>query len=232
LARGYLNRPALTAERFIANPFGTGGERLYRTGDLVRWRGEGQLEFVGRVDDQVKIRGFRVEPGEVEAALERLPGVRQAAVTARPDSRANLRLVAHLVGDPVPSAVLSRALGAVLPRHMVPDAFVFADRLPLTSNGKVDRRALPESAPEAEEAASESGREPRSAAEKAVCGLFAEILGMDHVGMDDDFFALGGHSLNAAHLVGRVRTLLGVRIGLQDLFEAPTAAMLAKRCGA
>ncbi|WP_171074417.1 non-ribosomal peptide synthetase [Nonomuraea basaltis] len=230
LARGYLNRPELTRERFVPDPFAADGSRMYRTGDLARWTASGVVEYVGRVDDQVKIRGFRVEPGEVEAALERLPGVRQAAVTARPDPRGSLRLEAHLVGDSVPPVVLSRALGAILPRHMVPDVFVFADRLPLTSNGKVDRQALPVSVPEAEGVEGDSGREPRSGAEKAVCGLFAEILGVDHVRMDDDFFSLGGNSLNAARLVGRVRTLLGARIGLQDLFEAPTVAMLAERC--
>ncbi|MEV0382589.1 amino acid adenylation domain-containing protein [Nonomuraea sp. NPDC050643] len=232
LARGYLNRPKLTAERFVPDPFAADGSRMYRTGDLARWTAAGVVEYVGRVDDQVKIRGFRVEPGEVEAALERLPGVRQAAVVARSGSRGNRRLVAYLVGDPVPPAVLSRALGAILPRHLVPDVFAFADRLPLTSNGKVDRQALPTSVPETEGAEGDPGREPRSGAEKAVRGLFAEILGADQVGMDDDFFSLGGNSLNAARLVGRVRTLLGARIGLQDLFEAPTAAMLAQRCEA
>ncbi|MFG6200614.1 amino acid adenylation domain-containing protein [Nonomuraea sp. JJY05] len=233
LARGYLNRPRLTAERFVADPFAADGSRMYRTGDLARWTTAGVLEYVGRVDDQVKIRGFRVEPGEVEAALERLPEVRQAAVTARPDALGHPRLVAHLVGDTVPHTVLARALGTTLPRHMVPEVFVFTDRLPLTSNGKVDRQALPGSVPGPVPLPAQGGsseREPRSAAEKAVCGLFAEILGVEHVGMDDDFFALGGHSLSAARLVGRIRALLGARIALQDLFEFPTAAMLAKRC--
>ncbi|MGA4837498.1 amino acid adenylation domain-containing protein [Streptomyces sp. G45] len=222
LARGYLGKPGLTAGRFVANPFGAPGTRMYRTGDLVRRRPDGQLEFTGRVDDQVKVRGFRVELGEIEALIAAQPGITGAAVTVRDGSR----LAAYLVGRdgerPDVAAVRDR-LGGVLPEYMVPSAYVVLDRLPLTKNGKLDRRALP--APDLP--APGEGRGPRTAQEKALCELFAETLGLPRVGAEDSFFALGGHSLLAARLVSRARTSLGVDLRIQDVFDAPTVAALA-----
>ncbi|GAA0247628.1 hypothetical protein GCM10010492_54170 [Saccharothrix mutabilis subsp. mutabilis] len=215
LARGYLGRPDLTASRFVADPSGA-GDRLYRTGDLVRWGPRG-LEFAGRADAQVKVRGFRVEPGEVEAALCAHPRVRHAAVVA-----ADGRLVGYVVAEGGVDG-LGAFLAARLPAYLVPSVFVAVDRIPLTPNGKLDRAALP--AP----TGGGSGRRPESEREKALCGLFAEVLDVPEVGVDDDFFALGGHSLSATRLVSRVRAVLGVEIPMRLLFEASTAAALDAR---
>jgi amino acid adenylation domain-containing protein len=230
LARGYLNRPQVTAERFVACPFGAPGERMYRTGDLVRWNGEGELEFVGRTDDQVKVRGFRIELGEIESALTRHDDVGQAVVIVREDRPGDRRLAAYVL--PEPGAVLDpvrlRAFAArTLPAYMVPSAVVPMSAMPTTANGKVDRRALP--APEVQVSA--ASRPPRTAEEEILCALFAEVLGVDGVGVDDNFFELGGHSLLATRLISRIRAAFGTGTDVRTVFEAPTVALLAARMG-
>ncbi|MEU3412796.1 non-ribosomal peptide synthase/polyketide synthase [Streptomyces sp. NPDC006658] len=227
VARGYAGRPGQTAERFVADPFGPAGSRMYRVGDRARWNGSGLLEYGGRADDQVKIRGFRVEPGEIEAALEALDTVAQAAVVVREDRPGDPRLVAYLVAADagVPVGDPRAALAATLPAHLIPSAFTVLDRLPLTGNGKLDRRALP--APDTTTGTTPGGRAPRTPAEKILCALFAEVLDIAEVSIDDDFFRLGGHSLLATQLVNRARNALGAPIRLGDLFEKPTVASLA-----
>ncbi|MCF3122732.1 amino acid adenylation domain-containing protein, partial [Streptomyces arenae] len=228
VARGYENNPAMTAERFVADPHGPSGTRMYRTGDLVRWRADGLMEFAGRVDEQVKLRGFRVELREVEVALTGHPGIGQAVALVREDRPGDKRLVAYVVPDagaPAPDpAALRERLAALLPEFMVPSAFVVLDRLPLTDNTKLDRAALP-----APDHGAEHARPPRTPQEEVLCGLFADALGVPEVGLDDDFFLLGGNSLTAAALVSRVRATLGSALGVQALFTAPTVAALARR---
>ncbi|WP_433337018.1 amino acid adenylation domain-containing protein [Spirillospora sp. CA-294931] len=227
LARGYLRRPALTAERFVADPFGAPGRRMYRTGDLVRWNASGQLEYLGRADHQVKVRGFRIELGEIEEALAGHPDVAHCAVVARPDAAGDTALVAYVVGDADPRS-LRELVARTLPEYMIPAAFVALSELPLTPSGKLDRAALP--APDF--AAAVSGRAPRDAREEILCGIFAEVLGLDRVGVDDDFFALGGDSLKATRVVSRARTALDAELPIRALFEAPSVARLAEHLAA
>ena len=223
LARGYWQRPDLTAERFIRNPIDPVGI-LYRTGDRVRWRSDGQLEFLGRIDQQVKIRGFRVELGEIEAILGQHPGVRQAVTIVREDNPAQLRLVAYVVGEG-DDAVLRDYLRDRLPDYMVPSAFVFLPALPLTSNGKLDRSALP--APTLSSPIEYVGA--RTPVEETVMQIWTELLGVDRISVDDNFFDLGGHSLMATRVISRVRQSLGVELPVRVLFESPTIAKLAQR---
>jgi amino acid adenylation domain-containing protein len=226
LARGYLGRPDLTAERFVPDPFGAPGGRLYRTGDRARWLPDGTLDFLGRLDGQIKLRGFRIEPGEIEAAAVALPGIRQAVVMVQ-----DRRLVAVLVpadGGARDTAAVRTFLRSRLPEHMIPASFVWLDALPLTENGKLDRRALARI-----EAPAEPGQggasAPRSPIEEGLAGIWHEVLGVAAAGPDDDFFELGGHSLLATQVVSRVREAFGVELPLRDLFASPRLGDLAAR---
>jgi amino acid adenylation domain-containing protein len=228
VARGYLGRAELTAERFVDDPFGTPGERLYRTGDLVRWREEGILDFVGRADSQVKIRGYRIELGEIEAALQRIAGIQAGAVLAREDQPGQKRLVAYYVANdaPIDARQLRDQLALALPDFMLPVVYIRLERLPITPNGKLDRRALP--APD--------GRRPEladayvaagNALEQRLCELFAETLGLDQVGRHDHFFELGGNSLLAVRTLARIHAELSTRPSIVAFFAGPTPAALA-----
>jgi amino acid adenylation domain-containing protein len=229
LARGYLGRPGLTAERFVAAPFGEPGTRMYRTGDLVRWNGRGELEFTGRTDDQLKIRGYRVEPAEVEAALEACPGVRRAVVAAQADPGGGKRLVAYLVLEPgaeVPG--IGRELAGRLPAQLRPAGYVPVDRIPVTAHGKVDRTALPQFG--TRPAVPAAGREiiPGGTDERILCELFAKVLGLEKAEPDLDFFDAGGHSLLAMRLAAAAGQAFGTRAPVTALYDAPTPAALAE----
>jgi amino acid adenylation domain-containing protein len=233
LARGYLNRADLTAERFVPDPFAAKpGARLYRTGDLVRWRPSGELEFLGRIDHQVKVRGFRIELGEIEAALLRHESVAAAAVVVREDA-GDKRLVAYLAGggECPPAAELRQYLNRLLPDYMVPSAFVVLDALPLTPSGKVDRKALPAPEGTRESAVATAYVDPRSELERTIAAVWRDVLKLERVGADDNFFDLGGHSLLAAQVHARLGEILGRELALVDLFRYPTVASLAAFLG-
>ncbi len=232
LARGYLRRPALTAERFVPDPFRGSGERLYRTGDLVSARHDGDIDFLGRIDHQVKVRGFRIELGEIEAVLEEDPTVRTGVVLARRRGREEARLVAYVVprGDLLTPQLLD-SLQQRLPAHMVPTAIIELAELPLTPNGKVDRTALEQLELPAEDLGNEAYEAPRSSTEKAVAKIWQELLGIEKVGIHDHFFAIGGHSLLAGRLVSRLRRDLGFEVPLADIYTAPTIAELTAELG-
>jgi hypothetical protein len=228
VARGYLNRPEVTAERFLKDPFAAQpGARMYKTGDLARWLPHGNIEFLGRNDFQVKLRGFRIELGEIEARLAQHPAVRDAVVLAREDRPGDQRLVAYLVpadAQLVPDAETLRAhLSATLPEYMVPAAYVLLDALPLTSNGKLDRNALP--APDGDAYATKSYEEPRGETEILLARIWADLLNLERVGRNDNFFELGGHSLLAITMVERLRQQ-GIDAEISSLFGA-TIAQLA-----
>jgi amino acid adenylation domain-containing protein/non-ribosomal peptide synthase protein (TIGR01720 family) len=233
VARGYLNRPGLTAERFVANPFGPPGSRMYRTGDLVRWTADAVLEYLGRVDDQVKIRGFRIEPGEIEAVLMGHPAVGAAAVVARDNESAGENGRKHLVAyvTPVTGGImpdtgeLRSLVGQSLPDYMVPSAIVLLDELPLTRNGKLDRKALP--APDFSAASRAHYVAPRTAAEHVAAEIWADVLGLERVGIDDNFFELGGDSIRSIQVISRLRASFGVELSPRAVFTTPTVAGLA-----
>ena len=226
---GYSGRAGLTASRFVACPFDAAGQRMYRTGDLVSWGADGQLRYVGRVDEQVKIRGYRIELGEVRAALAGIAAVEQAVVIAREDRPGDKRLVGYVVGvtgmlDP---AEIRAQLAERLPAYMIPAAVVVIDALPLTPNGKLDTRALP-----APEYTAGEYRAPAGAVEEILAGIYAEVLGVEHVGIDDSFLDLGGDSLSAMRLIGAINTGLDADLPVRSIFEAPTVALLASRLSA
>ncbi|MFI1162008.1 amino acid adenylation domain-containing protein, partial [Streptomyces sioyaensis] len=225
VARGYGRRPALTASRFLADPYGPAGTRMYRTGDLVRWNADGDLEYLGRTDEQVKIRGFRVEPGEVESALLRHTAVAQAAVIVRPGPHDNLQLLAYAVpaaGEAIDGGELHAWSQNELPEHLVPSAVVVLDEIPRTSHGKIDERALPDP-----EQTGGRTRAPRTPQEELLCLLFAQVLDVPRVGPDDSFFDLGGHSLLATRLIIRIRKAFRCELAPRALFAAPSPAELA-----
>ncbi|MFH0341841.1 MAG: amino acid adenylation domain-containing protein, partial [Chromatiales bacterium] len=223
LARGYLNRPELTAEKFIANPFSDEpGARLYKTGDLARYLLDGNIEFLGRLDTQVKVRGFRIELGEIETVLNQHPGVKACAVLAREDAPGDKRLVAYVVGHKAPAqGELRDFLREKLPEYMLPSVFIVLDKLPVTPNGKLDRKALPapdDSRPELEAAYVA----PRTPTEETLAAIWAEVLKLEKIGIHDNFFDLGGHSLLATQVISRLRAAFAIDLPLRALFEGPT----------
>jgi acyl carrier protein len=232
LARGYLNRPEMTAEKFLPDPFSNErGSRLYRTGDLARYLPDGRIEFLGRIDHQVKVRGFRIELGEIEAVLRQHPGVHEAVVVAREDNPGSKRLVAYVVpgeGSDFQISGLRSFLKEKLPDYMVPALFVLLKSLPLTPNGKIDRKSLPvpdDARPELEQAYVA----PRGWVEERLAGIWCQVLGIDRIGIRDNFFSIGGHSLLATQIISKVREVFNVELPLRSIFEGPTVADLAER---
>jgi amino acid adenylation domain-containing protein len=233
VARGYWNRPELTAEKFVTIP-ALAATRIYRTGDLARFLPDGNIEFLGRADYQVKLRGHRIEPGEIEALLEKCPGIRQAVIVVREDREGDKRLVAYLVGESAaPDASALRAtLAAQLPDYMVPSAFAFIDAMPLTDNGKIDRKALLKlSAPATAATSLQTGDEPTNETERIVARVWQEALGIPAVGMTENFFDLGAHSLTVAEAHAKLQEVLGREIALLDLFQFSTVSSLAAHIG-
>ncbi len=244
VTKGYLNRPELTTERFIPSPFekdevipptplnkgGTqGGAKLYKTGDLARYLPKGELEYLGRIDNQVKIRGFRIELGEIEALLASHPQIWETVVIVRDDTTGDKRLVAYIVPQSEKTITINEIrqfLKAKLPSYMVPNAFVILDALPLTANGKIDRRALPPS--ESSSEPSEKYVAPRNPIEDILVNVWSEILKVEKVGINDNFFELGGHSLLATKLVAQIRDRLKIELPLRQLFNTATLAELAQ----
>jgi acyl carrier protein len=231
LARGYIGRPELTAEKFVPHPYSRHlGARLYRTGDLVRYREDGNIEFLKRMDQQVKVRGFRVELGEIESTLNQYRAVVESVVVDRKDSSGDIRLIAYFVpedGVEPTSLELLTFLQEKLPSYMLPSAFMAIKEIPLTPNGKVDRRALP--APEQIEVSTAGFIAPRTEMEQLVAEIWCEILGITQVGADSNFFDLGGHSLLATRVMNRIRERCGVELPLRVLFEFPTVVSLAAK---
>ena len=229
LARGYLNRPALTAERFIPNPYGLAGSRLYRTGDLARYLADGNLLYVGRSDQQVKIRGYRIEPGEIESALLQHPGIAASVVLAREDSTGDRSLVAYIVSSQseVSVAELRQFLSERLPAYMLPASYIFLERFPLTTSGKINRRALPAPARDQQEG-SAAYVPPRTPFEEILVGIWCDVLHLEQVGIEDNFFEIGGHSLRAIQLAARIQDIFPLELPLKHLFTYPTIANLAK----
>jgi acyl-coenzyme A synthetase/AMP-(fatty) acid ligase len=223
VARGYLGRPAMTAERFVPDPFSTEGARLYRTGDRARWRADGTLEFLGRVDAQVKIRGFRIEPGEIEAVLRGHESVTDCVVVARADMPGEQRLVAYVAGG-VDAEELRGHLRRSLPEYMVPAAFVVLEALPLTPNGKLDRKALP--APDLA-SAEKTYVAPRTPVEEVLAEIWAEDLRLERVGVHDNFFDLGGHSLLIMRLLARIQGTFNQELSIRTVFSMPTLEAMA-----
>ena len=227
LARGYLNQPALTAEKFVPDPFGgRSGGRLYRTGDLARYLPDGNIEFLGRIDTQVKLRGFRIELGEVEAVLREHSAVREAVVALREDVAGDKRLTAYLTfhHQEHPDGDELRAfLKEKLPDYMLPSAFITLSAIPLTQNGKVDRSALPAPAQKRQDRIL-----PSTPLEEVLAGIWAQVLGIDQVGINENFFELGGHSLTATQVVARIREIFEIDLPLREFFEGPTIAELAR----
>jgi amino acid adenylation domain-containing protein len=230
LARGYRNRPELTGERFIPNPFGANpGERLFKTGDLARFLPDGQIAFLGRMDEQVKVRGFRVEPNEVTATLNEHPHIQQSVVVAREVASRDTRLIGYFVAVPQSQPTLGELrdfLEARLPDFMVPATFVRLEKLPLTANGKVDRKSLP-AADETNTLRDSSYTAPRTDIEKTIAGILERLLELEHIDVEDNFFSLGGHSLMGAQLVARLRDIFGIEMPLRVIFEAPSVAELS-----
>ena len=231
VGRGYRNRPSLTADRFIPDPFGPPGSRMYRTGDLARWRSDGAIEYLGRMDHQVKIRGFRIELGEIESRLSEHPAIRDVVVVARPDSDGTPRLVAYGVSEQPPStSELHRFLTETLPEYMLPAAFVWLPAMPLSPNGKLDRRALPE--PQAERPRLDSAFDaPFSDVERQIVDVWRNVLRIDHIGVQDNFFELGGHSLVLAQVHARLQQRCGLKLTMVEMFQYPTIHLLAEHCG-
>jgi acyl carrier protein len=232
VARGYLRRPELTNEKFVADPFVT-NNRIYRTGDLVRYRTDGVIDFLGRVDHQVKLRGHRIELGEIEAALMQHSDVRQAVVVLRADNPDDPQLTAYLVGATdeasAPNA-LRDFLKQKLPEHMVPPLYVVLEKLPLTPNGKVDRKALP--APEGNRVKPEAQfAAPAGNVEQQVAAIWKDILHVEQIGADDNFFDFGGHSLQVVQVQNRLRETIGVDVPVLKLFQFPTIRALARFIG-